>query len=433
MVSPPYDILSDGERRAFHESHPHNFLRVDLGAVLPGDAGPMTWHERSAALLSEWIKDGVLARRPRPALFFMRTEWNGPRPGERVDRLGFVCLMKLEEAGKKSRVRPHERTFSYHKEERLDLMKKTGAQLSPIFGFFPDPRGHFLEFLGDRTRGKPDASFTDPGGQLHEMTFVEDPADIAMVEKSLSDLTVYIADGHHRYATALNYRDLMTREAEKAGVAIPGESSLNYVMIYLCPMSDKGLLVLPTHRILSASPLSNGEILKKLGEFASVKLIPFGDGGRDRAMEVLKKKLREDKKKGLTVYGLVLNGADHHCFVKVREKVKETWAREHTDNSPLSRLDVSVLTGVILERALGMTEENLDDPDFMSYVSGVDEALGMVDSGKRAAFILNPVTLEEIVRVTESGRVMPRKATYFHPKVSGGLVVNLVDPAEIAR
>jgi uncharacterized protein (DUF1015 family) len=431
LLAPPYDVLSDSERVAFYKSHPHNFLHVDLGPILPEDPSSMSWHERSAELLTKWIKEGILVKRPDPALVLLYSSWCNPGTGERMSRLGFISLMKLEEVRKDSKVRLHEKTFSYHKEERLDLMRKTKAQLSPIFGFIPDHDGAFWYYLYSQLYKTPYVSVEDSGGHTHKMFFLDDPTVIHEISTYLSDTTVYIADGHHRYMTALNYQRETREELKAKGINVPENSTLDYVMTYLCPMSEKGLQVLPTHRILSDSCLGNQDILSRLEEYTVVRIIPYSEGGREYALDSLKEKLLEDKRKGLTVFGLILKDADYCCFVKVKEKLKQTIAEEAPEKASLSLLDVSILTNVILKQALGLTEDTMDDPDCISYVSQISEAYALVEKGKRAAFILNPTSLAEIIKVTESGYVMPRKATYFYPKVSNGLVINLINPLEV--
>ncbi|MDR1165476.1 MAG: DUF1015 domain-containing protein [Deltaproteobacteria bacterium] len=432
LVAPPYDVLTHERREAFYDSHPHNFLHVDLGRVLASDPDELAWHDRSAALLREWLASGVLRRREKSGFYLMETEWDHPLTGQRVTRRGFIGLTLLEEPSREASIRLHEQTFSFHKMERLHLMKKTQAQLSPIFAFFPDPDQLFLKTIGYYASRGPDMTIRDPSGQLHKTTFLENSQETARLAEALAGTTIYVADGHHRYMTALNYRNEERARLRALGKEPPAGSALDYVMTYLCPMSDPGLCVLPTHRILRKSALSNEEILQRISPWAEVRVLSFGEGGERNALDNLAKKLLEDKKKGLTVFGLLLRGADFCGFLKIREKAKEALAEAAPEKASLSLLDVSILTNVILKEALGVTEELMDDPDCISYVSEARGAARQVADGERAAFILNPTSLAEILKVTEAGYVMPRKATYFYPKVSNGLVINLLDPLETA-
>jgi uncharacterized protein (DUF1015 family) len=429
LIAPPYDVLSLSEREAYYAGHPHNFLHVDLGRTFAGEP-EMAWHARSASILEGWFRDGVLVRTEKPSIYVMETEFVHPVTGRRQIRRGFVCLMRLEAPGRDASIRLHEQTFSFHKEERLDLMEKTRCQLSPIFGFFPDAEKAFSNVLTSLAGRAPDMALRDTSGQVHKVVVTDDPGTVEIFRSGLSERTVYIADGHHRYMTALNYRDRTRARLAGEGHAPPPDSALDWVMTYLCPMSDPGLCVLPTHRILRSWPLTNEEILAKLAPIAETRVFSFADGGRRAACDALSEKMHEDDRKGLTVFGLFLNGCDCCCFIKIKEKVKEALAEKAPERSPLSLLDVSVLTEVVLADALGFTEEMMDDPDRISYISDASSAFRLVESGERAAFIMNPTSLAEILKVTESGYVMPRKATYFYPKVTTGLVVNLIDPEE---
>jgi uncharacterized protein (DUF1015 family) len=429
LVTPPYDVLGPVERQAYLDSHPHNFLHLDLGRVLPGEP-VMGWHRRAADTMNQWLSQGILVRRDQPAILLMDTEWTHPLTGRRMTRHGMICLLRLEEVGKSSRVRLHEKTFSFHKEERLDLMEMTRAHLSPVFGFVPDPDTAILKIMFDLAGTHPDFSVLEPGGLSHHGSFIQVGDSLSKLAEMLKDVTVYIADGHHRYETALKYRREILGELGANHQECAPNSAIDYVMAYISPMSDPGLCVLPTHRVLSCVSLTDDEILRSLARYCEIKDFPF-NGEDSRARAELAQKLLDDDKKGLTVFGMFLKGYRRYYFIKVKEKVKESIALAHPDEADLNGLDVAILTNLIIKKALGMTEEDLDNPDCISYVTTIDQAVEAVnDRDHRAAFILNPTTLDEILKITEGGRLMPRKSTHFYPKVTNGLVFNLVDPME---
>ncbi|MDR3135818.1 MAG: DUF1015 domain-containing protein [Deltaproteobacteria bacterium] len=433
LLAPPYDIITEAQRDEYLKSHEHNFLHIDLGQVLPGDESPMAWHGRASSTLASWLASGILARREQPSMVLMDTDWKHPLTGRRLTRHGLVCLMRLEElANKQGKVRPHEKTFSYHKIERLDLMEKTHAQLSPVFGFFPDPEDKILKSMYDLVGDSPDLTIKERNGLVHQVSFLQTNSSLTELVNALSSTTIYIADGHHRYETALKYREKILGEMAKNGQEPPPNSAIDYVLIYLCSMSDPGLCVLPTHRVLSCLDLSNAEILKALEPFADIKCFPKpkeGDG--DSPLSEMMKKMRRDDAKGLTVFGLCLKDTDSFYFLKTKERIKHKLIKANPEDKVLVGLDVSILTNVILKEALGFTEADLDDPKCISYFSSIDETVKAVNQeGNRAAFILNPTSLEEIIKVAEAGMTMPRKATYFYPKVSSGVVLNLVNPME---
>jgi uncharacterized protein (DUF1015 family) len=432
LLAPPYDVLTQAQRTEYLNSNEHNFLHLDLGEVLSDDPDPMSWHERATSTLHAWLASGVLVRRERPSMILMDTEWQHPLTGRRLTRHGLICLMRLEALGKEGKVRPHEKTFSYHKQERLDLMEKTGAQLSPVFGFFPDPEDKILKSMYDSVGHSADLTINERNGLIHHLSFVQTNSSLAELINKFTSTTVYIADGHHRYETSLRYRENLLAELAKNGQEPPPNSAIDYVMMYLCSMSDPGLCVLPTHRVLSCCDLSNAEILKALEPYAEVKAFPKPkEGPSEGALNELIKKMGRDNSKGLTVYGLCLRDTDTYYFVKIRERVKHKLIKARMADKNLIGLDVSILTNIILKEALGYTEEDLDDHKCISYFSSIAETVAAVNqNGNRAAFILNATSLEEIIKVAEDGMTMPRKATYFYPKVSSGVVFNLVDPME---
>ncbi|MDR1658685.1 MAG: DUF1015 domain-containing protein [Deltaproteobacteria bacterium] len=430
LIAPPYDVVNEAQRQQYLSSHPHNFLHLDLGEVKPGDSGPMAWHDRSAEILALWLSSGVLIRRDKPSIILMDTEWIHPSTGRRMNRHGLICLMLLEEVGKNSKVRLHEKTFSYHKVERLDLMEKTRAHLSPIFGFFPDPEEDFLRTMYDLHRTGSDFQVNESNGLSHQVFFVQANHSIGKLAEMLADTTVYIADGHHRYETALKYRQMVLDELARNSQQPAPNSAVNYVMTYLSPMSDPGLCVLPTHRVLSCLQYSDEEIIKSLERFCEIKSFTF-NGDSEQAKTDLAQKLTDDSKKGLTVFGLFIRGFKRYFFLKVKEKIKDEIVKAQPEEAVLNSLDVSVLTNLIIKKALGLTESEMDNPDCISYVYSIEQAIEAVNErNHRAAFIINATSLDEILKVTETGRVMPRKATYFYPKVSNGLVFNLIDPME---
>ncbi|MDR1920623.1 MAG: DUF1015 domain-containing protein [Candidatus Adiutrix sp.] len=419
LVAPPYDVLNDQERRDCLDLHPHNVLHLDYGRVYDGDSEKYAWHQRSGEMLKQWLADGTLTRLDEPAIFHMETECPNPLTGRRIVRRGFVCLMKLEEFGPESQVRPHEKTFSCHKRERLSLMKNTRANLSQVFGFFPDEDRKALSLMKEAVDGKiSDMNFKDYRGFTHRVWIDRRTELNAAMRVCLKDRKVYIADGHHRYETALDYRRFVVeRDGDQADPAV------DYVMIYLCPMSDPGLVILPTHRLLSAHGLKSREIIGRLERFFKIKGKPFADNEaevRDRFLSKLKKQKNS--------FGLYLADEKSYFLLKLLESARdeEALAREPKE---LAALDTVILSNLVFMEALGLTEEDLDNPEVISYVSNLSRALELVRDKKQAsAFILNPATVEDILRVTEKGLTMPRKSTYFYPKVTTGLVINLLEP-----
>ena len=417
LVAPPYDVLNPEEQRRCLNLNPHNILHLDYNLPLPEDRDKFAWHERSRVLLNKWLEEGVLKRLAEPAIFHMETTCPNPVKGGLIVRHGFVCLMKLVSLEEESEVRPHEKTFSSHKEERLSLMKATHANLSHIFGFFPDEDRRVLNLMREASRQvKPEMDFNDYRGYRHRVWLDQDQETINHLVSALKERRVYLADGHHRYETALNYRDHL----RETGVFSPGA---DYVTMYLCPMSDPGLVLLPTHRLVNGKISHPDDLLNRLSQYFKISGKAFADKNEPQIRERFLAKLKKQRDN----IGLFMAGRQAYYVLRPREAVEAELAAQG-EPPVLANLDTVILSGIVFKNILGLTEADLDNPEIITYVSNLNLTLDKVRKNeKRAAFILNPGTLEDVIRVSENGLTMPRKSTFFFPKVTTGLMFNIID------
>lgn len=418
LVAPPYDVLDDEGREKVLDLCPHNILHLDYGRRLREDPDKFSWHGRSGELLPRWLREGVLERLEKPAIFYTETICRHPLKDATITRHGFVCLMKLEEFTPEGQVRRHEKTFSSHKEERLGLMKATGANLSHVFGFFPDEDRAALLLMQAAAKAKaPDIDITDYRSIRHRVWVDDDEARNRALVSCLSVRKVYLADGHHRYETALNYRRWLAGQ----GGEVP--KSAQYVMIYLCPMSDAGLVILPTHRLLRLDRFKKDEMMQRFSAFFKIS----GKCFTPETEPVIRDRFLWKMKKQQNCLGVYLSGRPTYYTMKLTDggRREETLRGEPKE---LAALDTVVLNNLVFKDALGLTEEDMDNPGVVTYVSNLRQTLKLINEGQySAAFILNPSTVEDILRVTEKGYLMPRKSTFFYPKVTTGLVMNLID------
>jgi uncharacterized protein (DUF1015 family) len=323
--------------------------------------------------------------------------------------------MRLVEWDNQGEVRPHEKTFSSHKEERLGLIKATHANLSPVFGFFPDEDRRVWSLMRETTAQRPpEFEVADYRQYQYRIWVDQDRENIARFESLMKERKVYLADGHHRYETSLNYRDYLKEKGEFS----PGA---DYIMIYLCPMSDPGLVILPTHRLFNRPLPHPDDLLNSLSAYFKIS----GKSFSDKTEPVMRDRVKTKLKKQRDNLGLFMTGRRTYYILKTLDKVKE----ELTEEPPeLAALSPVILNGIIFRRVLGLSEKDLDSPDIIAFDANLDRALDLVSKGQRtAAFILNPGTVEDVVRVSEKGLTMPRKSTFFYPKVTTGLVLNQID------
>ena len=387
---------------------------MELNKTRPEDGPEQNRYTRSAAHLKTWMDSGVLKPEPAPCFYLAQTEYTDAEGTPRT-RTGFFCLLKVEDFST-GVVLPHEKTFSGHKEDRFKLTDAAKANISPIFAVFPDEGNLVEKTLQEAGPAKPAEEFIGPMGLKQRLFAVCDKGALDQVRKLMSDKVIFIADGHHRYETALAYRDHMRKLNPDAGPDAPFE----YVLVYLVGMSDPGLTIFPCHRVL---PQLHGFsardfLLHSQKYFDHSKLKLSGDVKADKA--AVTEALAKAGEKGNSL-GLVSAESESAYILTMKDNAPVEW----DGISPtLQSLDVVVLTHVVLEKILGMDDTVRDHTHSIEYVSDMAQVIEQVRGQKaRAAFLVNPTRMEQVKAVAKAGEIMPRKATYFYPKVLTGLVI----------
>jgi uncharacterized protein (DUF1015 family) len=322
-----------------------------------------------------------------------------------MTRRGFVGLMKLEELGTGT-VFPHEQTFSKHKTDRLNLMREVECQLSTILSLYSDPNGKTMELLDTVVSSTELARYTDQQGVEHRLTRCDDEEVISSLSKHLVDLPVFIADGHHRYETALLYRD----ELDARGA--PGDAH-RYIMMNLTPMEDPGVYVLAPHRVVSVPPgFDEAAFLKRVREYFEVSALKV----MEHDLEELFALLERSGKESFGYYA----GSDTAYLFSVKDTEAVLKLLPDDLHEVVKALDVSILRRVIIERLMEIPSVDI------SFTRDVGDAVEMMRSGDRVAFFINPTTVDEVMNVSRVGELMPQKSTFFYPKVCSGLVFHLL-------
>jgi uncharacterized protein (DUF1015 family) len=385
LVSPPYDVISPEERRGYLAASPYNAVRLIL---------PEVSYEEVGGLIASWTESGVLRRTGEPCVIAWTQGFtlDDSVPRERRTILAAVGLEPYE----RRVVRPHERTHAGPKEDRLRLTRAVRTNLSPVFGLYPDPEG--AAWAAVAPDGPPEAELTDRDGTVHRVWTVADPGALAGVAAAMRDRWILIADGHHRYETALAYRD--ERRAEAGGDG--GDAPWNRVLMGLTALDDPGLVVLPTHRLLTRWPEGAD------GAFASRPV-----DGLDALLGALR-----DAPLDAPALGLVDRGG-----------MRLLTGAPHGDASPGERLDATALERDILVPHLGADQAALTAAGELGYTKDAAEAARLVASGEAAAaLVLRPIPKSAIAAVAEAGQTMPQKSTYFFPKLLTGVAFHsLVD------
>ncbi len=396
VAAPPYDVIDESARGRLAARSPFNVVEVDLPRA---DGGDPYLHAQTT--FEAWLQQGILVREREPSLWVMTQDYVGP-DGHRYTRHGFFARVRVEDYGP-GRIRAHERTQPGPKEDRLRLTRATRANLSPIFSLYPDDVDAVWSALARATDGDPYGTYTDEDGTRNTLWRASDGQTIERVERLLAEAELLIADGHHRYETARVY-------AEEVG----GEGEHRYVLMFLCSLSDPGLTIFPTHRLLRGLDDDRRASLRdSLERDFELTEVSTDDLQPDPAGELAFGYLDVDESRALRLVP--------------RDPALGTRALPG-HSAAYQRLDTAVLEAVVLRGALGMSEEDIAAKRGLDYASDPRRAREAVESGAAdAAFFLRPTPVALVREVAETGESMPPKSTYFYPKIPTGLIFNALE------
>jgi uncharacterized protein (DUF1015 family) len=419
VITPPHDVISVDEQQEFYKRHPQNMIRLILGKVYPEDTEHDNRYTRAANFFHSWLDKGLLRQDKEPALYV--TEIDYRMDGKARTRLGFIALVGLE-SFEKGIIRPHEETFSATNVDRFKLLEATRANFGPIFSLFSDPENEVFRSLRRGIEGlRPDLDFEDLVGYQHRFWRVRDPEIHREIGQMLADRPLYIADGHHRYETALKYRNRIMSQQPM----LDRNDPCNFVMMYLTSMHDPGLAIRAAHRVIcnvEGSPMK--AFIHKARAYFDIEKLDF-DG---LSLKQIEKAFLSKVQTGAnsTVIGVALRDDRGFYVLRVKKGVMDLLFGQKIP-IPLRKLDVTAVTKLVLEETLGLNGSVLDDERSILYTSKVDKALYAVHTGKcPMALILNPTRLDQMQEVSDAGLIMPRKSTYFYPKVMTGFVINKI-------
>jgi len=419
VISPPYDVIDENEYNGFLEKHPYNVVRLD-GCMPFGKNSGNGHHQKAADSFREWLEKDVLIEEEEPAFYVSAVDFD--IEGKTFTRYGLVCLVELERYDEGS-VLPHEKTFSKTKDDRLDLMKACQSNFSQIFALYNDDGDILDRIIGLASKGPAEVEFKDTDGHKHKMWRITDPEVHRELCEKLAYKKLVIADGHHRYESALAYRDWVAKNDPDYGSDHPA----NYVMTYLCSAKDPGLIILPTHRILShVDEDRRKKLMKRAEEYFYVTPITWQKEEYDLAREEFLSTLSANSSD--CTIGVLITGMPEFYLLTLKPNILEYQFKEEIPD-PLKELDASVLSRLIFRELLNLDRSDLDQEGLVTYSHSEEEAIDEVfDKKAEMAFILNPPTNAEVIKVAEEGFVMPRKSTFYYPKVITGQVMNSLSP-----
>jgi uncharacterized protein (DUF1015 family) len=408
VLTQPYDKITPEMQSKYYERSTHNLVRIILGKAGETDTDSFNVYTRAAEYLHDWRSGGILRQDPDPGIYAYSQTFTVPGTRDLQERRGLIALGRLHDYAE-GVVHRHEQTLSKPRADRLNLLRATRAHFGQIFMLYSDPAHEIEALLKSRMDEDPDISLLDEYETLHRVWRIHDPALIHAVQQKMWDKKLLIADGHHRYETALAYRN----ERRAAGSSDPNAPH-EFVMMTLIPMESRGLVILPTHRIVHGLlDFDRERMLEAAGQFFEIDRID----------------LRTESRSATTLLGQA--GETGTAFVAVTRqgpylmRTKQA-AIQHAlrDVPALQRnLDVVQLHRVLLERVLGISEEAVRNQENVRYERDAFEAISWVRQGANVAFLMNPAKIEQVRDIAFGGEVLPQKSTDFYPKLLSGLAI----------
>ncbi len=402
VITPPYDVISQEEQDVLYNSNTFNIIRLEKPKEEENDTEESNKYIRAKEQYEKWLSDEVLNFEAEPSIYVYEQQFN--LDNKLLVREGIICGVKVEPYKNKT-ILPHEETLLKPKEDRLNLLRHCKANFSSIFGLYPDTEMSVSALLSEYKQSPPDIEFKDKQGQVHKVWVISKEKTIQDLTKLMDSKQIFIADGHHRYETALKFHEEMKNK----------KGSHEFVMMTLVNLYDPGLLILPTHRLVRNLQIINPkDLIDSLEKDFFVKELEFSpDKICKEGLQLLQK--AGDKS---TSIGLFLGEGTFYILTMKSKRNGDKY-----DN-----LDVVILQDLIFEKILGIDAEKRRLEENLSYTRDCSEALMEVENGSyQIAFLMNPTKKEEVTEAAAAGLKMPQKSTYFYPKLITGLVINPID------
>jgi uncharacterized protein (DUF1015 family) len=426
VLTQPYDKISPEMQEKYYAADPHNLIAAEKGRAYPSDTTQNNVYTRAAAALEDWIRDHVVVQDPAPSFYACTQEYTVPGTEERRTRRGFIGAGKLEDYSAGVIFR-HEHTLSGPKADRLELLRHTKTHTGQLFMLYSDPQRRIDRILAEAETGSvPATEMRDEYGVLHRLWVIADAQRVGTIQEVMKDQKLVIADGHHRYETALNYRNECRTRVGKIAPDAPYE----HAMMSFFNTRSEGLTILPGHRVAAhIHDFSWSGVRRYLEPWFAAEAFPFSDEGKkaEARKNFLTKLANAREKRAIGVYPAVESQKRSFYVLTLREGVSLALLLPNV--SPLQReLDVVLLHEGILEPALGITPQAVTAEANLTYEREASAALDAVDSRRaQISFLLNACDVEQVMKIATAGEVMPQKSTDFYPKLLSGITMYRVD------
>ena len=430
VLTQPYDKISPAMQDTYYAADPHNLITIEKGRAYPEDNPQNNVYTRAASAIEDWIRESFVTQDPAPSFYAYAQEYTVPGTSEQRIRRGFIGAGKLEEysAGVVFR---HEHTLSGPKADRLELLRHTRTHTGQLFMLYSDPQQRIDAILKDAESAPAATHIHDEYGVVHRLRVISDPDRTAAIKSAMEELKLVIADGHHRYETALNYRNECRLRAGGLHPSAPyAAAPYDFAMMTFVNTCAEGLTILPTHRLAAnLHDFSWSEARRYLEPWFEAESFPFADNGqKSEAQKNFLARLQESRgQRAIGVYPTAEPSKRAYYILMLRRGADLSQLLHGV--SPLQReLDVVLLHDGILEPAFGITPQAVTAERNLTYEREISAALDAVDRGAvQIAFLLNPVDVGQVMRIATSGEVMPQKSTDFFPKLLSGITMYRLD------
>ena len=423
VLSPPYDVISPEFQDKLYKRDPHNIVRLELNKVEAGDTSQNNRYTRARNTFRLWRSDSILIEDELPSLYFYEQVFKLPDSTTK-SRRGFYAAVKLEDY-QSGGIKAHEQTFAGPKADRLNLMRSTNANFSPIFLIYRDPKHDISDIVDSVMQETPWEEVVDDDGVIHKLWVIQDNAIIASLKALMRERSLFIADGHHRFETALNYRNEMR---EKTGLC-DGKQPFDYMMMYLTAAEQDGMVILPTHRVLSREVLQDvclPDVLKELREnfdFESAGVVDFDDP--DSATKNILPKLVAKGKNRTPAFAMIQHDGTLTYITLKKGVMPKTLIDDESVSDIICNLDVTILHRYIFNQVMiGNPDYELETEEECFYVRDIKRVFSLLKTKRCSlAFLMNTPNMEQVLEVVQQGEKMPHKSTYFYPKTITGFVL----------
>jgi uncharacterized protein (DUF1015 family) len=419
LVCPPYDIISPAEQQELYRKSPYNVIRLEYGLTSPADGDGDNRYTRASAILEEWLRAGILQQRLDPAFYVYEMDFQAGKAAKKLR--GVICLVRIEDYDS-GIVKPHETTLSGPKTDRLNLLRACKASFSQIFSLFSDPQDSVVNILATVTR-EAEMEVKHSDGVIHRLWSLSDKDSIEAIVRELTDKPIFIADGHHRYDTALKYRN----EQRMVSGKFTGDEGFNYVAMFLTSMEDPGLTILPAHRALfNLTDFQPRRFEDDLNRFFNIERIDFDNQSESKDLQTILDTMAH-RAEHAHVFGMRVKDEQSYYLLNLRNEA-DMDALLPDKSQSYRRLDVSILHHLIIDKLLGIRMDTHKMGLNIEYIKDAEEADKRVhDNAAEVVFFMNPTKVREVREVAAAGERMPQKATYFYPKLLTGLVMHKLD------